>query len=154
MSNVARIVNTESNSEDDADAGYDVDGDAPEVKEANEVNEGEEDSGEDEKAKAKTAEEEEGDDSHGEQDKPKVPPELPTDDLVNLPGDICQGVTERCRQSRVFYNRLHSVPSRQVLMGPGEYLISDSASCGEDLRGRQAALQGIFKLEVWFEPGA
>ena len=41
MSNVTRIVNTESNGKDDADAGDDVNGDAPEVKEADEVNKGE-----------------------------------------------------------------------------------------------------------------
>lgn len=41
MSNVARVVNTESNGEDDADAWDDVNGDAPEVKEANEVDKGE-----------------------------------------------------------------------------------------------------------------
>ena len=104
MSNVARIVNTESNGEDDTDAGYDVDGDAPEVKEANEVNEGEEDGGKDEEAEAKAAKEEESDDGHGEQDEPQVPPELPADDLVNLPGDVRQGVAERCRQTRVFYD--------------------------------------------------
>ena len=41
MSNVTRIVNTESNREDNTDAGDNVNGDAPEVKEANEVDKGE-----------------------------------------------------------------------------------------------------------------
>ena len=99
MSNVARVVNTESDGEDDADAGDDVDGDAPEVKEADEVDDGKEDGGKDEEAEAKAAKEEERYDGHGEQNEPQVPPELPADDLVNLPGDVRQGVAERCRQS-------------------------------------------------------
>ena len=104
MSNVARVVDTEPNSKDDADAGDDVDGDAPEVKEANEVDDGKKYGGKDEKAETKASKEEESDDGDGEQDEAQVPPELPADDLVNLPGDVGQGVAECCRQSRVFHD--------------------------------------------------
>ena len=140
MSNVARIVNTESNSEDDADAGDDVNGDAPEVEETYEVNEGEKDGGEDKDTEAEAAKEEEGDDQHREQGKPQVPPQFTPNDLVRLPGGIHQGVAEGSRQARVFYDRLDGVPSRRVLVRPRENLISDSTPCGEDLRGRGAAL--------------
>ena len=53
MSNVARVVNTESNGEDDADAGDDVNGDAPEVEEADDVREGEDDGQDDQDADPK-----------------------------------------------------------------------------------------------------
>ena len=99
MGNVAGIIDTKSNSKDDVDAGDDVDGDAPEMEEAYEVNKGEEDGGNDEKAETKAAEQEKGDDGDGEQDETKVPPKLPPDDLINLPSDIGQRVAERARQS-------------------------------------------------------
>ena len=99
IGDVTGIVNTESNGEDDADAGDDVDGDAPDVKEANKIDQGEEDGGNDEKAETEAAEQEKGDDGDGEQDETKVPPKLPPDDLINLPSDIGQRVAERARQS-------------------------------------------------------
>lgn len=154
MGNMARIVDTEADSKDDIDAGDDVDGDAPEVEEANEVDEGEEDGGEDEDAEAEAAEEKEGDDQDSEQGEPQVPPELASNDLVRLPGGVHQGVAERCRKPGVFDDRLDSVPSRRVLVRPRENLISDSTPRGEDLRCWGAALQRFGKLEIWLEPGA
>ena len=151
---MAGIVDTESDRKDDIDAGYDIDGYAPEVEEADEVDEGEEDGGEDEDAEAEAAKEEEGDDKHGQQGEPKVPPELATNDLVRLPGGVHQRVAERCRQSGVFDDRLDGVPSRRVLVRPREDLISDSTSRGEDLRGWRSALQRFFKLEIRLEAGA
>jgi len=151
---MAGIVDTEPNSKDDVNAGDDVDGDAPEVKEAYEVDEGEEDGGEDEDAEPDAAEEEEGDDEHGKQGEPQVPPELAPDDLVGLPGSVHQRVAEGRRKSRVFYYRLDRVPSRRVLVRPRENLISESTPCGEDLGGRCSALQRLFKLEIRLEPGA
>ena len=135
VGNMAGIVDTEPNSKDDVNAGDDVDGDAPEVKEAYEVDEGEEDGGEDEDAEPDAAEEEEGDNEHSKQGEPQVPPELAPDDLVGLPGSVHQRVAEGRRKSRVFYYRLDRVPSRRVLVRPRENLISDSTPCGEDLWG-------------------
>ena len=132
---MAGIVDTESNSKDDIDAGDDVDGDSPEVEEANEVDEGEEDGDEDEDAEPDAAEEEEGDDEHGAQGEPQVPPELAPDDLVRLPGGVHQRVAEGSRKSRVFDDRLDCVPSRRVLVRPRENLISDSTPRCEDLGG-------------------
>ena len=60
--NVDRIVNTKTNGEDDVDAGDDVDGDVPEVEEADNVCEGDDDDADDEDADADVGEEEEGDD--------------------------------------------------------------------------------------------
>ena len=104
MGNMARVVDTESDRKDDIDAGDDVNGDAPEVEETYEVNEGEKDGGEDKDTEAEAAEEEEGDDQHREQGKPQVPPQFTPNDLVRLPGGIHQGVAERSWQARVFYD--------------------------------------------------
>ena len=106
---MAGIVDTESDRKDDIDAGDDIDGYAPEVEEADEVDEGEEDGGEDKETEAETAKEEQGDDEHGKEGKTKVPPELTTYDLVGLPGRVDQGVAEGRRQSRVFDDRLDRV---------------------------------------------
>ena len=115
---MAGIVDAKSNRQDNVDAGDDVDGDPPEVEEADEVDEGEEDGGEDKETEAETAKEEQGDDEHGKEGKTKVPPELPAYDLVGLPGRVDQGVAEGRRQPRVFDDRLDRVARWRVLMWP------------------------------------
>ena len=95
MGNVAGIIDTKSNSKDDVDAGDDVDGDAPEMEEAYEVNEGEDDGEKDDATEADAAQEEECDNKHSKQGETQIPPELPSNNLVRLPGRIHQGVAER-----------------------------------------------------------
>ena len=118
MSNMAGIVDAKSNRQDNVDAGDDVNGDPPEVEEADEVDEGEEDSGKDKETEAETAKEEQGDDEHGKEGKTKVPPELPAYDLVGLPRRVDQGVAEGRRQPRVFDDRLDRVARWRVLLRP------------------------------------
>ena len=50
MSNMAGIVDAKSNRQDNVDAGDDVDGDPPEVEEADDVSEGEDDGQDDQDA--------------------------------------------------------------------------------------------------------
>ena len=83
-----RIVNTKTNCKDNVDAGDDVDGDVPEVEEADNVCEGDDDDADDEDADADVGEEEEGDDGDGSDCQSDVPPELKADDLVRLPGRV------------------------------------------------------------------
>jgi hypothetical protein len=49
VSDVSRVVDAEADGEDDVDAGEGVDGDGPEVKEANNVNQGQENTNLDQK---------------------------------------------------------------------------------------------------------
>ena len=86
--NVDRIVNTKTDGEDNVDAGDDVDGDPPEVEEADNVCEGDDDDADDVDADADVGKEEEGDDGDGSDGEPDVPPKLKADDLVRLPGRV------------------------------------------------------------------
>ena len=113
---MARIVDTEADSKDDIDAGDDVDGDAPEVEEANEVDEGEEDGGEDEDAEAEAAEEKEGDDQDSEQGEPQVPPELASNDLVRLPGGVDLDEAEGGGEAGLGDDLLHPPLGRDVFL--------------------------------------
>ena len=85
---VDRIVDTEPDGEDDVDARDDVDGDVPEVEEANDVSEGDDDDADDVDADAEVGEEEEGDDGDGSDGKSDISPELKTDDFVCFPGRV------------------------------------------------------------------
>ena len=58
------VVDTEPHGEHDVDAGDDVDGDPPEVEEADDVGETESDHEDDHKADLDVTEEEEGDENH------------------------------------------------------------------------------------------
>ena len=59
-----RVVHTETHRQDDVDAGDDVDGDVPEVKEADDVSETQCDHENDHEADLEVTEEEEGDEDH------------------------------------------------------------------------------------------
>ena len=59
-----RVVHTETHRQDDVDAGDDVDGDVPEVKEADDVSETEGDHEDDHQADLEVTEKEEGDEDH------------------------------------------------------------------------------------------
>ena len=83
-----RVVDTEADGKHDVDTGDDVDGDVPEVEEADNVCQGDDDDADDVDADADVGEEEEGDDGDGSDGEPDVPPELKADDLVRLPGRV------------------------------------------------------------------
>ena len=88
MGNMARVVDTESDRKDDIDAGDDVNGDAPEVEEANNIYEGSDDHDEGEEDHENVAEEEGGDDGHTEDGQQEVPHQLEAYDLIRLPGRV------------------------------------------------------------------
>ena len=82
------IVDTEPDGEDDVDARDDVDGDVPEVEEADDVGEGDDDDADDVDADADVCEQHKGDQGHRRHGKPDVSPELKSDYLVCLPGSV------------------------------------------------------------------
>ena len=86
--NVDRIVNTKTDGKDDIDTGYNVDGDVPEVEEAHDVCEGDDDNADDVDADADVGKEQEGDNSDSSHGKTNVPPELKTNDFVGFPGSV------------------------------------------------------------------
>ena len=65
MADMNRVINTEANCQDYVDTTDDVDGDVPEVKEANNVEESEDDSGEDHQGDPHVGEEDEDDGEDG-----------------------------------------------------------------------------------------
>ena len=88
VGNVCRVVDAEADDEDDADAHDGVDGQAPEVDEANHVDEGQDDAGEHENAELDRGQHEHGDDEHGGDGEAQVPPKLAAHDVVALPRRI------------------------------------------------------------------
>ena len=103
-----RVVDTEANGKHDVDTGDDVDGDVPEVEEANDVDQGEDNGEEDHQADRQVGQQDQGDDEdagHGEAD---VPPKLKPNDLVGLSG----GVDLVEAEGRVPKSLLHSLVDR------------------------------------------
>ena len=86
--NVDRIVDAETDGEDNVDTGDDVDGDVPEVEEADDVREGDDDDEDDVDADADVGEKEEGDDGDGGDGEADVSPKFKPDDLVSLPSRV------------------------------------------------------------------
>ena len=82
------VVDAEADGQNYVDAGDDVDGDVPEVEEADDVSQGDPDDAHDINADLKVGEKEEGDDEDAGHGKANVPPELKADDLVRLPGRV------------------------------------------------------------------
>ena len=88
MADMNRVINTEANCQDYVDTTDDVDGDVPEVKEANNVHQGEDHSNEDHHRDPHVGEEDEDDGEDGRQGQPDVPQQFVADDLVRLPGGV------------------------------------------------------------------
>ena len=120
-----RIVDTEPDGEDDVDARDDVDGDVPEVEEADDVSEGDDDDADDVDADADVCEQHKGDQGHRGHGKPDVSPELKSDYLVCLPGSV-DFAGDQIDHGRVFLNICQTFAkylktSRKYLRHLGEY---------------------------------
>ena len=83
-----RVVHTQPYSNDNVDAGDDVNGDAPEVKEADNVSEGEDDNTKHHQTNLKVGQEDKSDDKNTENGKTHISPELKPNNSVSLPGCI------------------------------------------------------------------
>ena len=88
MADVNRVIHAETNRQDYVDTADDVDGDVPEVKEANNVQQSEDHGGEDHHRDPHVGEEDEDDGEDGGQGQPDVPQQFVADDLVRLPGGV------------------------------------------------------------------
>ena len=86
--NVNGVVDAETYGQNYVDAGDDVNGDVPEVEEANDVGQGDADDAHDINANLNVCKKEEGDNEDAGHGKPDIPPELKADDLVRLPGSV------------------------------------------------------------------
>ena len=94
------IIHTKANSQDNVDSGEDIDGDAPEVEEADDVHQGGDDHHEDQDDHEDVAKEEHRDDGHTEDGEQQVPHQLKPDDLIRLPGRINLTMGEKVRRIR------------------------------------------------------
>ena len=88
MSNVRRVVDAESDGDDDVCTGDRIDCQAPEVDEPTNVDEGEDDTSKHKQARPDVEEEHPGGDEDTKDGQQDVPVELLRDHLVGLPGRI------------------------------------------------------------------
>ena len=88
VADVHGVVHAEPHGEHDVDAADDVDSDAPEVEEAHDVDECEQDGEEDEGGDAEVGEQHHDHGEDGGQRQPDVAPQLVPDNLVRLPGRV------------------------------------------------------------------
>ena len=86
-----RVVNTKTDSQDNVDSGENVDGETPEVHEATDVDEGEEDADEDHERRDDVRDEKEGSDEDADKGKPNVAVQLVGNHFVRLPGGVGLG---------------------------------------------------------------
>ena len=95
MGDMDRIVDTEANSQDDVDSRDDVNGDIPEMEEANNIHQGGSNHGKDKDDNKDVTEEESGDDGDAQDGEEQVPGELLSDDLICFPSRIDLTVGEQ-----------------------------------------------------------
>jgi len=88
VSNVGSIVDTETHGDDQVDTRHHVYGQAPEVDESSNIDQGEHHTDEDHNAGGNVLDEEDGGDEHTEQRDEHVAPEFGLDHLVRLPAGI------------------------------------------------------------------
>ena len=145
---VHRVVDAQPDSEDNVHAGDDVDGDVPEVEEANNVDKGEDDGEEDHEADGQVGQQDEGDDedaSHGEAD---VSPELKPNDLVRLPGCVDLVEAEGRVTKLLGHCLVHSLACGYMLLWPVELEVKDAELDGQNRRRWTPALQSPVEAEV------
>ena len=88
MGDVGRVVHTQPDGDDDVGAGDRVNREAPEVDEASNIDEGEDDTAEDLEARPDVEEERPGGEEDTEDGKEDVSVELLRDDFISLPGGV------------------------------------------------------------------
>ena len=88
MADMNRVIHTETNRQHYVDTADDVDGDVPEVKEANNVQQSEDHGGEDHHRDPHVWQQDEDDGEDGSQGQPNVPQQFVANDLVGLPGGV------------------------------------------------------------------
>ena len=74
MTNVYAVIHTQAHRDHDVDAGDDVDGDVPQVEEANDVHQGDPNHHHHHEAHLKVCKQDEGDQEYGSDSETKVPP--------------------------------------------------------------------------------
>ena len=127
MADVDTVVNAQADGKDNVDAGDDVDGDVPEVKETDDVGETEGNHEDDHEADLEVTEEEEGDEDHAGDGEAEVPPELSTNDDVCLPHGVDPGVTEVAGGGGLLYDPPNRLPGRDVLVRSGQSDVGETA---------------------------
>ena len=148
MSYVDRVVHTETDRQHDVHSGEDVDGEAPEVEEAHDVDKGDDDHDEDDDADEEIPEEEEGDDGHTEEGEEEVPQQLLPDDLVRLPGRVDLAVTEEVGRCRCPDQLRQGSLGRYVGLRAGELQEVDLTAGGENGRGGETTGEGSRQSEL------
>ena len=132
MPDMNGVIHTETHSQHDVDTADDVDGDVPEMKEANNVHQGEDHSGEDHQRDPHVWEKDEDDDEDGGEGQPDVPQQLVADDLVRLPGGVHLDEAEGGREARLFDDLLHLPLGRDMLLRSIEQQVSEPLFRGLD----------------------
>ena len=127
---VGGVVDAEADGDDDDDAGDGVDGEAPEVHEAQGVDYGHDHAHHDQEAAHDVREQEQGHDEDAGHGDAEVTEELGLDDLVRLPVGVLLGRGEDAvAEVQLGDGVLHPVHRGDVLAGPVEPLVRE-AECG------------------------
>ena len=102
MANMDWVINTQTNGKNNIDTRDDVDSDIPEVKETNDVDQGEDDCQQDHQAYLKVGKKDENDNEDGSHSETNISPQFVSDDLVSLPSSIDLHKTKRLRNAGIF----------------------------------------------------
>jgi len=112
---VDAVVDTETNRDDDVNAGHDVDGDVPEVKVANNVNQSDAHHQHYHEADLYVSQEDESDQEDTAEAQANISPDFCVDNLVSLPGEIDLVEGDGARQTTGAQEFLYGSSSRSVL---------------------------------------
>ena len=91
MSDVDRVVDTETNGDDQVVAGDSVYGDAPEVEEATNIDQGDDDTTNDDDGSTQVSNEEECGDEDTDEGEDDIPVDLLSNHFISLPGSVTIG---------------------------------------------------------------
>ena len=126
MSDMDRIVNTESNSDHEVIARDSVYSDTPEVEESTNINQSKENTEDDDYGSSKITYEDECGEEYGHQSQSNVSVDLERDHLIRLPGGISNGPGEdpTCYVG-VFDCSFDPVHGGDVFLGPRKQTVSE-----------------------------
>ena len=153
MANMNRVVNTQTNSEHNVDAGDDVNGDAPDMEETNNICESADHNDDDHEADLNVTKKKKGNNKYTDHSQANVPPEFITNDSVCLPGSIDPAVAESIRRVCSFDQISHCPPGWNVLLGTRQLYIAELELCCLDSWCWLVTDQVIFRFKIWFVPG-
>ena len=142
MADMNRVIHTETNRQHYVDTADDVDGDVPEVKEANNVQQSEDDGGEDHHRDPHVGEEDEDDGEDGGEGQSDVPQQFVPDDLVGLPGCVDLDEAEGAGEAGLGDDLLH------LPLGGDMFLRPVKQQVGEPLLRRLKTTRRILRSQV------